>query len=201
MLHRDKNGLYLQLNDFLPFRIDFHVGKLRYRASQLKNEMIAKAVGIKPDQTPSVIDATAGCGRDAFILSQLGCDVIAIEKNDVVFALLDDALSRAGYPFKLVHADAVDFLGNLKIKPDVIYLDPMFPVRKKSAKVKKEMQILEFLLKYEDSAALFDIALQTAQKRVVVKRPKNAQTLTNKKPDMVYEGKTIRFDVNQLHNN
>ncbi|XPE60710.1 class I SAM-dependent methyltransferase [Shigella flexneri] len=37
-----------------------------------RGEAVAKAVGIKGDYLPDVVDATAGLGRDAFVLASVG---------------------------------------------------------------------------------------------------------------------------------
>lgn len=207
VLNTDEQGLYLQYisDDKLgPIRVDFLNGKMGYRSKQLKNELMAKAVGIKGGFHPEIIDATAGLGRDAFLLASMGCRVIALEKNLIIAALLKDGLARAAESdatknITLIETDAITYLESLEKAPDVIYLDPMFPSRKKSAKVKKEMQVLEALLGQEDATALFEAALKKAKRRIVVKRPKDAPSLTNKKPDIVYQGKTIRFDVYLIH--
>ncbi len=59
-----------------------------------RGEAVAKAVGIKGDYLPDV-DATAGLGRDAFVLASVGCRVRMLERNPVVAALLDDGPARA----------------------------------------------------------------------------------------------------------
>ena len=60
-----------------------------------KGQAIAKAVGLKNGVIPSVLDATAGLGRDAFVLASLGCKVQMIERHPVVAALLEDGIHRA----------------------------------------------------------------------------------------------------------
>ena len=79
---------------------------------------------------------------------------------------------------------------------DVVYLDPMFPERRKSAQVKKELQMLQMLATCEPSPEhLLTAALATAAKRVVVKRPRRAPCFTTRSPSHSLSGKTIRFDV------
>ena len=79
---------------------------------------------------------------------------------------------------------------------DVIYLDPMFPERTKSAKVKKNMQVLQQYLGHEDEpAGLLDTCLLTARRRVVVKRPRYAGWLDACKPSQEITGKSSRFDI------
>jgi 16S rRNA (guanine1516-N2)-methyltransferase len=143
-----------------------------------------------------VLDATAGLGRDAFTLYTLGCDVICIERSPVVAALFQDGLQRAGIELPLVVCDACEYMAALheKERPDVVYLDPMFPERRKSAAVKKEMQYMQALLGADDADALFESAIKCARKRVVIKRPAHARQVGGK-PNHSLGGKTVRFDV------
>jgi 16S rRNA (guanine1516-N2)-methyltransferase len=187
--------------------VDFIEGTLAHRKKfgGGKNQLIAKAVGIKPKIKLSVLDVTAGLGRDAFVLATLGCDVLMCERSPIIFALLEDGLKRAEkenwfceLSLKLIHADAIQYLSIIAAenKPDVIYIDPMFPERNKSALVKKEMRVLRDVVGDDiDSEQLLNAALSVAKKRVVVKRSKLAPTLTDKKPDIVFMGKSSRFDV------
>lgn len=190
-----------------PIYIDFLGGKLQQRGQYSKpsDELIAKACGVKGSSELRVLDCTAGLGKDAFLLARLRCNVTMIERSAIIAALLADALKRASqspYRYKinltLIEADALDYLNNLKTAgfPDVIYLDPMFPERTKSALVKKEMRILKDLVgKDADIERLFRCALVHAKERVVVKRPKLANSITELKPQLVFEGKQIRYDV------
>lgn len=187
--------------------VDFGSGAATYRRKfgGGKGEGIAKAVGLnkKPDLT--VIDATAGLGRDAFVLASLGAQVTMVERNPAVAALLTDGLRRAAVDpqlsswlparMRLVHQAAVEALSELAA-PDVVYLDPMFPEREKSALVKKEMRAFHDVVGADpDADALLAPALALAQKRVVVKRPGYAGFLAGQKPSMSIEGKNNRFDV------
>ena len=197
-------------NTLRPIYVDFLEGALAHRKQYGggKNQLIAKAVGIKSSLKLSVLDVTAGLGRDAFVLATLGCAVLMCERSPIVFALLEDGLRRAekvdwfqALSLKLIHADAIDYLSTIteKNRPDVIYIDPMFPERNKSALVKKEMRVLREVVGEDcDAEKLLSMALLIAKKRVVVKRAKLAPTLTDKKPDVVYKGKSSRFDVYTL---
>ncbi|MBN1683996.1 MAG: class I SAM-dependent methyltransferase [Gammaproteobacteria bacterium] len=215
----DDKGLALQLvsdKKLKPLRVDFSSTIITHRRKTVSpKQSIAKAIGIKGNYYPSILDATAGLGRDAFILATLGCEVTLIEKHPIIAKLLKDGLERASkihdlaiivQKMNLIEGDAIQYMRKLEKKPDVVYLDPMFPERKKSAKVKKEMQILQALLREEDKkedgeviqrnlSALFNAALKTAKKRVVVKRPKLVAPILNQKPDIQFIGKTCRFDV------
>lgn len=181
-------------------------GELAYRANKVSksNEVIAKAIGCKPHYRPKVLDATAGMGRDAFIMALLGCHVVMQERNFAIYQLLKNALERLyehinfshlNNQLQLVHCDSVNVLKDIE-NFDVIYCDPMFPERKKSALVKKEMRIFKLLSGDDfDADNLFIKALQSGIKRTVVKRPKGAPFLANKQPNHQITAKQFRFDI------
>lgn len=193
-----------------PVYVDFVSGAVahRRRFGGGRGQSIAKAVGLKGGANPTVLDATGGLGRDAFVLASLGCHVTVLERSAVVAALLEDGLRRAmadpeiggwiGDRMSLIHTDAVSWMEGLATEdfPEVVYLDPMFPHRRKSAQVKKEMlQFQQLLGSDEDADRLLPAALRVAQKRVVVKRPDYAPELAGMKPTMAIATRKHRFDV------
>ncbi|WP_344958882.1 class I SAM-dependent methyltransferase [Zobellella aerophila] len=169
-----------------------------------RGQSIAKAVGLKHGLTPTVIDGTAGLGRDAFVLASLGCRVTLCERHPVVHALLADGLRRARED-----AEIGGWVGDrLWLSPtpcglegitepvDVVYLDPMFPHKKKSALVKKEMRVFQSLVGPDlDADGLLPRALALARARVVVKRPDYAGWLAEQAPSTSIETKNNRFDI------
>lgn len=195
--------LELRLPDsrFKPIYVDFLGANWSHRLKQIgrDNELIAKAVGIKKSFRPTIVDATAGLGGDALVLTALGCRVTMIERSPIIAALLRDGLERAKFEqLELLEGDTKQILPNLAKRQsiDVVYLDPMFPIRTKSALVKKEMRVLKEIVGEDpDSSELLNIALPLVQKRVVVKRPLHAATLTSLQPNITYKGKATRFDV------
>ncbi|OUS13220.1 hypothetical protein A9Q89_04145 [Gammaproteobacteria bacterium 53_120_T64] len=194
-------------------RCDFVAGELRHRRlyGGGKNQMILKATGLNKHK-PSIMDLTAGLGRDSYVLATAGAQVTMFERQPVVAALLADGLRRlcgAGDEQELAIAqrlclhqgDSLDCAAALaeQAPPDVIYLDPMFPERGKTAKVKKAMAFFHHLVgSDDDAAALLPLALATARYRVVVKRPRHAPPLADMKPGLCFEGKSTRFDVYPL---
>ncbi len=172
-----------------------------------RSELIAKACGIKKDFLPTIVDATAGFGKDSLLLASLGCYVTLVERSPLVAAMLADGWQRAQsepylQPFlprmRICHGDAKQWLLALSPdeRPDVVYLDPMFPDRGNSAKVKQDMQVFHIAVGADDDAdALLAPALAVAKKRVVVKRPRYAEHLAGQKPSLMYEGESSRFDV------
>lgn len=174
-----------------------------------RGEAVAKAVGIKGDYLPSVIDATAGLGRDAFVLACVGCRVLLVERNPIVGALLEDGLNRAYLDpeigafmrerMRLADVRTITEL-NTQQTADVVYLDPMYPHKQKSALVKKEMRVFQHLVGADlDADDFFQAAKTLARKRVVVKRPDYAPFLAETKPDFSQETKNHRFDVYLSH--
>lgn len=188
----------LKHKDWLPFYIDFSSNEITRRKNQLGlNQEISKAVGIKKGSKLKVLDATAGLGRDAFMMASLGCSVIMLERNQVIFTLLKNAMDL--YKTKnmeLINVDSIEFLKNNNMDLDVIYIDPMFPKSKKSRLVKKDMQIFREIIGDDlDSGKLLDVSLKQKAKRVVVKRMINSEFLNDMKPSFQIKGKTTRFDV------
>lgn len=187
-----------------PILIDLLNAKLRYRLENVssKKEMLARAIGIKPKDKPTILDATAGFAQDSIVLVALGYQVTMIESAIPVYLLLQDALSRAQVdPFmkslikrlSYLHADAFHYLPHQKGKFDVIYLDPMFPHRSKSAKVKKNMAVLQSMVAPETNLeSLLNLARACAAKKVVLKQPKSASLGV---PSYSLTGKINRFDV------
>jgi 16S rRNA (guanine1516-N2)-methyltransferase len=193
-----------------PVYVDFVEGRSRHRRlyGGGRGQPLARAVGLKKGETPRIVDATAGLGRDAFVLAGLGCDVTLVERSPVIAELLRDGLARAardaevgawiGARMHLCQADATRWLAGLADgdAPDTIYLDPMYPHRQKSALVKKEMRLFQRLVGEDcDSAALLAAALRTARRRVVVKRPKGAPTLAGPVPSTRIESRNTRYDI------
>jgi 16S rRNA (guanine1516-N2)-methyltransferase len=181
-----------------PLYVDFLHGKLEHRRKYGggKNQLIAKAVGAKKGLR--ILDATAGLGEDAFVLACLGCEMTLLERSPIIAALLEDGLKWANMDIKLIVADAISYMLNLpeKMRPDVVYLDPMYPARTKSALGKKEMRILREIVGEDlDAAELLQAALRAARKRVVVKRPKLAAHIPGPNPNLIFKGKSSRFDV------
>jgi 16S rRNA (guanine1516-N2)-methyltransferase len=186
--------------------VDFVDGAVAHRRKfgGGRGQDIAKAMGLKHGFTPHVLDATAGLGRDAFVLASLGCQVTLMERMPVVAALLDDGLERAklnaevseiAQRMRLVHGSCIEDM-TLADQVDVVYLDPMYPHRDKSAAVKKEMRVFQSLVGEDlDADALLSPALALAKYRVVVKRPSYAPPLNNQTPTTSIKMKKNRFDV------
>lgn len=191
-----------------PVRVDFVEGGAAHRRlyGGGSGQMIAKAVGVAQGVRPRVLDATAGLGKDGFVLATLGCQVSLIERQPLIGALLEDGLARAAQDaevapivarMQLLKGNSIELMRNWQGEPpQVIYLDPMFPHREKSALVKKEMRLFRPLVGDDnDAPALLEAALALASHRVVVKRPRKAPSIDGPKPSHGLEGKSSRYDI------
>ncbi len=208
--HTDRLELHLPKVDSLPpIYTDFCSSAFKYRIAKGggRKQALAKAIGLKHNAAPLVFDATAGLGRDGFIMAALGCQVIMCERSALIHALLEDGLRRANLDqelktisqrISLYCGPSQDVLRKIcqTQRPDVIYLDPMFPHRRKSALVKKEMRALRAVVGDDvDSVILLETALNKTRQRVVCKRPAQAPPLTGPAPDFTINTKKHRFDV------
>jgi len=170
-----------------------------------RGQALPKAVGLKGNKKLHIVDATAGLGRDAFLLASLGAEVTLIERSKTMHDLLADAMHRAAVHnsdfadimarMTLVYGDAKDLLPNLA--PQVVVIDPMHPPRKNSALVKKEMRLIRDIVGSDDDCVeLMQIALECATNRVVLKWPQKGDSMPDiPLPSHQILGKSTRYDV------
>ena len=205
-LHAAADGISLcQAGAKGRVRVDFTAGAAQYRRTKGGGELIAKAVG--HTTAAHIIDATGGLGRDAFVLAAHGLTVRVIERHPAAACLLADGLERAlqepeiqdiARRMTFHYGNAVELMRELaaQSRPDIVYLDPMYPERQKSAAVKKEMAYFHSVVgAAQEEAELLAAARAVAKKRVVVKRPRLGEFLNGEKPAYQYTGKSTRFDV------
>lgn len=188
-------------------KLDFIEGALEHRRKFGGGELLIKACGRPQTDSDWLLDLTAGCGRDSFVAVNHGWRVQMCERNPLVHALLADALHRAHQQnpelfdrLNLQPQSAQQVLASLapEQRPAVIYLDPMFPHRAKTAKVKKDMQLLQrYVGPDADADELLLLALPQVLRRVVVKRPDSAPYLAQKSPSYSLASRGHRFDVYQ----
>lgn len=203
-LRFDTEGLSL-VRDGMVVRGDFSTMLARLKPHVLGRELLVRAAKIKGAEGPlTAIDATAGLGADSLLLAAAGFEVCMYESDPIIAALLRDALRRAlAKPelagivsrMQLVEADSVSALPQLSDVPDVVYLDPMFPARTKSAAVKKKFQLIHHLERpCENQEELLEAALAARPRKVVIKRPAKGPYLAGVKPSYSIEGKAVRYD-------
>lgn len=177
----------------------------RLRAGGGRRQALPRAAGFTKGRTPVVVDATAGLGRDAFLLASLGAKVTLVERSPEIHALLQGGMARAeeaGGAVAETIARMTLVLGDAKLllpelKAEVVLVDPMHPPRGNSALVKKEMRLLRAVVGSDpDAFDLMQAALAGASKRVVLKWPLHAAGMAGlAPPSHQIRGKTTRYDV------
>lgn len=189
--------------------VDFLHGKHGYRLihNRTISQDLARAVGIKRGLRPTIFDATAGLGGDTFVFASLGCKVFACERNPIIATLLADGIKRAAAAAKtkeiaaritLLEGESQQLLSTYKA--DTVYLDPMYPYTRASAEKKLSMRLIRELAGDDaDGEELFTAAERSGTRRIVVKRPKKAPTVSTRKPDHIQLGKSCRYDIYFQH--
>lgn len=206
----EENVLKLFHNGKILF-IDFNDNETLNRIDpKTKKCNVVQAVEGRSKEKLQILDTTAGLGRDSFTLAARGHNIISIEKDPYIYLLLIDALYRVKQLSNLVdianritllNTDSNNYILETIQIFDCIYIDPMFPPRRKSAKVKQGMQVLHeiaFNDKTSNADLLANIIGSQKTKKAVVKRPINAEFLCDKKPSSQLKGKTNRFDIYSL---
>ncbi|MFZ9035839.1 MAG: class I SAM-dependent methyltransferase [Francisellaceae bacterium] len=210
----DNKLTLLQHGNPMSLNVDFLSTAMQRRiaAHQAKPALI-KAIEGRLKSPQHIFDMTAGLGSDSFMMAARGHKIVAVERNPYIYLIVDDALKRLADSeqakfaknITLIYGNAAEIATTLLekrllSKPDIVYLDPMFPERHKQAKVKKNMQLLHALLSTDanDEEQLVDQALTLQPKKIVVKRPRLGEMLVNQqrlKPSTQISGKSSRFDV------
>ena len=201
----DKTQLFLTLtaSTFKPFTLDFNAEKHRRKISKnaLKNSLLARAC--QAHLKPVVWDLTCGWGQDSFVLSSIPTTVISIEQHPIVGLMVRYAHWLLGAPQNW-HIEINSAESALKTaqypRPQVIYLDPMFPVKPKGRLSHKEMQILSTLCPstLQKTEALLNLSLkQSGIERVVLKYPRKYNPPL--KPHHIILGRTIQLCVYHPH--
>ncbi|MFT6033459.1 MAG: 16S rRNA (guanine1516-N2)-methyltransferase [Arenicella sp.] len=206
-LSKDTNGLNLRWNiadqKSLKFHLDFVKSVKQIRSFPApKQGAFNQALGKK---SVSIIDATGGWAGDAMLMCLQGYRVTVIERLPLMAALIEEAFLRlakseyaANNPIcipTVVWGNAADHLDDLKGEADCVYLDPMFPPkRKKKAASNKQMQLLRWLAGADSDAAELAVLAKQHFPRLAVKRPDYAEPLIGK-PTIQFSSKLVHYDV------
>lgn len=204
-----------------PFFLDYAQGTLGYRLTpkRILHEPLAKVI----EKGTWVFDAMGGLAKDALMLALMECKVWSCEPHPLVYGLVQDGLRRIkknptwssilsdSNQLRFFNVDAMSKLNeflqcDVTQRPDIIYLDPMFPSKQKTSISKKEIQWLQQIHAhtpnmypdYNVSApdVVFDCSLKVARKRVIVKRPLRAPPLVDLPAPMFSKSfQSARFDV------
>lgn len=188
---------------------DFAGMKRRIREANLRQELLVKAARVRkaPEgRRLKVLDATAGLGEDDLLLAASGMEVELYERDPVIAALLEDAaeralcdggLSAAVRRMRIHRGDSIEEMRRLgpEAEADLVYLDPMFPERQKSALIRKKFQLLHLLEQpCTDEEALLEAALSVKPFKIIIKRPARGPYLAGRKPSYSMTGSAIRYD-------
>ncbi len=200
-LHCERGQLTLRDQEGRKLHLDFDENHLDYqRRHRGKNELLAKSLGFSKG-CRNVLDLSVGLGIDSVFLCQIGFKVMGVERAPLLYALLSEAFAQSQkkelQEYRLYHDDSLNFLKKMKseLKVDSIYFDPMYPHKKKSALPKQEMVIFRDMVGDDlDASVVLAHALDWPVKRVVVKRPLQAEELL---PGVThaFEGKVVRYDT------
>ncbi len=204
----DEDGIALS-DETMTLHGDFTRMIPRLKPNRLNHELLVKAARIKGEHSSlSAIDATAGLGEDSLLLAAAGFTVTLFERNAVIAVLLQSAIEKACHNpelaepasrMNLIAGNSIEALQTKNYSADIVLLDPMFPQRQKSAAVKKKLQLLQHLEQpCEDEEVLFEAALLTHPRKVIVKRPAKGPLLAERTPSYSLSGKAVRFDCYAL---
>lgn len=199
-LHLQESGLVLLDAKAKPIYLDWNDAQFKQRAKGATGTDPLIRASLAGTQL-HILDLTAGWGKDGLLMAQAGSKVTMLEKNPYMAALLTEAHARLEDKvlqsrINIVWQEAKGYLKNLNSEqyPEVIYIDPMHPVREKSAQVKKHLQVLqELVAPNDDVKELIELAQMIAKKRVVLKWPAKTKGVLTPKGSLM--GKTIRFDI------
>ncbi len=203
-LIKKEDGLYFTDGN-TEIRGDFTKLLRRINKNNLNGELIVKAAKIKGLNRPlNIFDATAGLGEDSFLLAAAGHCVTLYEQDSIIFSLLFDALKRAYEDERtkdivkrmtVFNGDSIERMKNFREPPDIIYLDPMFPERQKTALVKKKFQLIHNIEKpCDNEEELLNTAINANPRKIIIKRPVKGEYLAGIKPGYSLTGKAVRYD-------
>lgn len=206
-------GLIDTMDNSLPVDCGWGDARLqsRYQKS-IKQDSLARACGLDINRQINIVDGTGGFGRDAWLLAAWGAQVKIIEKDKIMFWLLQQSWHKEqqesaaiGRRLSIHETNCVDFFTQTKHQScDVVYLDPMFPFqRRKKIKNNKRMALLQTMFSTDlttSTEQLLQVALKFARYRVVLKKPRIFAVIPPANMDVIcslYQlmGSSNRFDV------
>lgn len=193
-----------QNSNIEPLTLSFTSQKSLHLINSQQKQPLLKAINIKKNSTKktTIVDLTAGFGKDSLILSTLKHPLISVEKNPITAAVLKTLVAQYKQinpqcQWEVICACSIKWLEQQKDGLTHLYLDPFF-AKKTTALPKKDMQWLHHLNTHEQPGnenELFITAYNKSQERVIVKRDKKAKFITDKKPNQgSIMQKTSRFD-------
>ena len=108
---------------------------------------------------------------------------------------IESGIREIANRMELIMGNGIDILASLEKRPDLIYLDPMFPAKQKSGISTKKLQLFQQL---ETPCAaeeeLLKAAFEAGPQRIVVKRPIKGKPLAGRRPAHTIECRNVRYD-------
>lgn len=173
-------------------RVQLTNADLNRRMASGRRLLLARACGFRHGLR--VHDAYAGWGSDGLVLARLGAVVSMTELSGIVHAMLFERCLRLGLGIEPLRMNAADWIRDYGNEVDVVYLDPLFPERRKTAKPSLRMQALAAVGEESNPLEAFFIARDRVRERVVVKRRRHDAELFPH-PNWKISGSKVRFDV------
>ena len=170
------------------FETTFSIDELMHHSDNIYMKLF-------PIKNSTILDCTAGLGRDGVLLSKLGYDVTMIEKNPILIIMLNNYLSRTkDIKARLLYGDSLSYIRIAKKKFDYIYIDFMFE-KKNNAKPSKYDLFLRSI-NYNENNKLDFIKemINYCNKRIIVKEPIKSQSKINNY-DFEIKTKLIRYKI------
>ena len=125
-----------------------------------------------PKKNRTVLDCTAGLGRDGIMISKLGYDVTMIERNPILILLINNFLKRnVNIKAKLFYGDSLSYITSTKMIFDYIYIDFMFDKKKKSKPSKYDSFLRSMDNHNVNKIKFIENILKYCKDRVIVKEP------------------------------
>ena len=200
----NKEGVELINNNYkkpVSIMIDFFDKRMNNKIKQRlsgKKDIFHK---LFPKKNSTLLDCTAGYGRDGYILRSMGFNVTMIENSPIISLLLNDALKKLKLSdFIMYHGNSYDYLSHSEKYYDYIYIDFMFNKLKKNSLSSKNDETLKLISFQEnDKNNIIRLAIKKSNSRVVVKEPKNS--LSNiLKPEYTIKTKLLNFNIYKGNN-
>lgn len=150
-----------------------------------------------------ICDASAGLGRDSYLITELGFHVDSIELHPVLFTLMHEGYERClrRQSKWYLHLGQCEHLIGKTIMPDIIYFDPMF--EKKITLSQKYTQVLQHysVVNPETTAKTFEFLYnycRTRGLRLILKQPQKSKTTFPKAHHQLKTSKTCECWVYQF---
>ena len=186
--------------------IDFLDKKLAKKIANKKQNLLFKTFVSQKSQEKNltILDMTAGLGKDSFMLASFGFNVLGCEQNSCVYKALKNAkeeLDKIDFAvakrLNFLEVNSFEFLKKTTDVFDYIYFDPMFDAINDKTKAKKQMQFLRELTKTDNHekqiVQSFNLARKKCAKFVIFKRHKRDNYFA-KEHHSVLLANSVRFE-------